>query len=158
MEYEDDPRYKRARERTIDTSIDKYERTNNPIHLYIALNACLQDGIPPSERLVDTVGIALAPLGSIRPASGKRSPYEVSTQETKDIIRWQTVERLRSEGVPLREAFQAASDELVNSDFEAGGSDETIRSSYRRIQRTFTKKQKQCIAQRRKELGSRNAS
>lgn len=111
--------------------LEEYEETGDPESLIAALITCRESGQTPPVRLIVEISEVLEPMRHKRPERGRHSPAESQAAYKRDIHRAHAVWRNRRNGVPEREAYQAAADDLSGTEHE--GSDEAMRQSWRRV-------------------------
>ena len=110
----------------------EFSDSGDPRHLMTALHHCHVENEPPPRWLVLALHDAVEATRYKRPGRGKRSPAENAQQFTIDVHRGETVRQLRQlHDIPEREVYQAASDELIGTEYE--GSPDAIRDSWRRV-------------------------
>ena len=127
-------------ETQLDALRREYGAQRHPWLLLQALRYCREHNEPPPDWVIAELEHAPDMDASHRAQRGGKSPSERSRQDHIDFIRHLTVSLLRANGVPYREVFQAAADELADEPLFAG-SDTAMRNSYRRAQRRETGRQ-----------------
>lgn len=119
----------------LDSCREDYAELGDPQSLMRALFYCHERSEPPPVWLVAEIIGLLDPLRHKRPGQGVRSPAEAEAQAVIDVQRGMRVWRLRKAGMPAREVYQAAADDLAGTDWE--GSEEAVRQSWRRVKATL---------------------
>lgn len=112
----------------------EYRAQRHPWFILQALRHCREHGQPPAEWAIAELERVPDLDASHRAQRGGNSPSEQARQDKIDMFRHILVRMLRANGVPSREVFQAAADELANEPLLAG-SDTAMRDSYRRGQK-----------------------
>lgn len=113
-----------------------YEIVPDPRLLILDLKRCIEQGTAPQAWVVDALADTL-PKGTDGRGRGKPTINEMIAGFAADTVRFKAVLDAKERGVPHRECFQAASDELAeNSALSwAHGSDATMKRAYYRIVR-----------------------